>query len=358
MLGLSRGPWLVATTMAVAAVLVVALLGVALLQTSEPRISQATTSPSPAASEEPPSPSPRPAPKPTLTASQQPSATPIQYGGRSFMLPAGWFIHRPTFQSWGGSSPVLFLASQPMHDECVREYYASGSSETCGWPIDELSPGGVLVAWWAQYLFPSELPPGEPMTIDGLNASRSAFEDSYCSQTQADGGYTVTVDATGPYSRDSITVCTRTLGGSRETQVASFVDSLRWFDPATPSPSNPAPQSAVAGLVGEWRLRSGRVGAHEVPVLQRYPTSMSFNGEAIAGWTPCNRYGANVNADEDRFVVAPIAQTIERCSALLWFEEDRIFSALRTITTYELRSDGRVLFLRGPDAYLLFWRLI
>jgi len=358
MLSQSRGPRLVATTTAVTAIFAMAIFGGALLQNSEPRISQVTTSPSSAASERPPSPSPPPASNRTPAARQQPSATPIEYGARSFMLPAGWFIHRPTFQSWGGSSPVLFLASQPMHDECVRKYSASGSSESCGRPIDELSPGGVLVEWWTSVSFLPELPPGEPVTIDGLNASRSTFEDSYCSRIQADGGYRITVDATGPYSRDSITLCTRSLGGSREAQVASFVDSLRWSDPATPSPSNPPPQTAVADLIGEWRLRSGRVGAHLVPVLRRYPTAMSFNGEAIAGWTPCNRYSANVNADGDRFVVAPIARTVERCSALLWFEEDRIFSALRTITTYELRSDGRVLFMRGPDAYLLFWRLI
>lgn len=358
MLGQLRRRWLVATTAAVAAILTVALMVVTSLQTSDHRITQATISPSSAASERPPSPSATPTPKPTPTASQVPSSTPIQHGGISFLLPAGWFIHRPTFQPWGGGSPVLFLSSQPMHDECIREYYAGGSSETCGRPIDELSPGGVLVEWWTSVFFPPDMPPGEPMTIDGLNASRSTFEDSHCSQMQANGGYTITVDATGPYSRDSITICTRSVGRSRETQIASFVDSLRWSDPASPSPSKPAPQSAVSDLVGEWRLRSGRVGSHEVPVLQRYPTAMSFNGEAIAGWTPCNRYSANVDADKDRFVVAPIARTIERCSALLWLEEDRIFSALRTVTTYELRSDGRELFLHGPDMYLRFWRLI
>jgi hypothetical protein len=61
----------------------------------------------------------------------------------TFRHPARW---RPVSYSTADTlhfHPIVYLSSQPTRDPCHQQ-----TSETaCGWPVDSLRPGGVLIVW-------------------------------------------------------------------------------------------------------------------------------------------------------------------------------------------------------------------
>jgi heat shock protein HslJ len=206
-------------------------------------------------------------------------------------------------------------------------------------------------------MFGTALPPGQPILIDGTAGSRGAFDDSLCPEIEADGGFNVAIDRGD--DRESITICSRSLTESGEEQIELFLGSIRWLDDTADPTADAAPTPAApdaADMIGEWRLVSGIVHGDEVPVLERSPTTMSFSGQEMGGSTPCNRYGAEVQVDGDRLSVGMIVQTGRGCSGVVRDAEVLYFAALREVS--EFGFDGDQLVLSGPDAVLLFSRLV
>lgn len=63
-------------------------------------------------------------------------------GGVSFSFPGSWTPYRYEWLSTV-RSVIVYLSNEALHDPCEP----SGSSTTCGQPIDRLGAGGVLVSW-------------------------------------------------------------------------------------------------------------------------------------------------------------------------------------------------------------------
>jgi hypothetical protein len=67
-------------------------------------------------------------------------------GALAFDYPAVW-----TQQDVGDvrafSTPIARLSPMTLHDPCVTTEGPAGSGTNCGFPVDQLDPGAVLVSW-------------------------------------------------------------------------------------------------------------------------------------------------------------------------------------------------------------------
>lgn len=82
------------------------------------------------------------------------------YSGKAiaFDYPAALYRHSYTKES-SFSSSIVFLSTARMHNPCVVTKRANGTETSCGLPVDQLEPGGVLIEWSANGF------PG--VTVDG-----------------------------------------------------------------------------------------------------------------------------------------------------------------------------------------------
>ena len=86
----------------------------------------------------------------------------------SFSHPAAWKAY--PFR-WGGElhfRPMVYLSTQPVHDPCSTK----GNTTSCGFPVGQLEPGGVLVTWNASNPPAMGLGPGSRIRVDGHEARR------------------------------------------------------------------------------------------------------------------------------------------------------------------------------------------
>lgn len=126
--------------------------------------------------------------------------------------------------------PMLYLSAQPGHNPCRQ----SGSTTTCGWPVDKLHPNGVLVAWenkgWPGWSLSSQ--PGTILHVGGRPARQQIARPGACGAIGADE--TVSVEVARPMSSSwtAVTACLRGPGlAAQERQVAAVLDSTRFLKP-------------------------------------------------------------------------------------------------------------------------------
>ena len=164
-----------------------------------------------------------------------PPAT-VTFVGRtlSFDYPAGWYSQRfdypLTFDP--DAEVVPFIGSDSMRDACRAEDGASpgpGVSITCGWPLDRLSDGGVLLTWWVasgERWSPS-LPSGTPVVVGGRTASLRADRPGICSSLGAAETIRVDVPSPAPPERTyNLTACIRGTGRSLAVAEQQVLDVL------------------------------------------------------------------------------------------------------------------------------------
>ena len=86
----------------------------------------------------------------------------------SFSHPAAWKAY--PFR-WAGElhfRPMVYLSTQPVQDPCSTK----GNTTSCGFPVKQLEPGGVLVTWNASTPPAMALGPGSRIRVDGREARR------------------------------------------------------------------------------------------------------------------------------------------------------------------------------------------
>jgi hypothetical protein len=125
------------------------------------------------------------------------AATPHSHyraNGISFSYPAAWSHHRHGFYTTE-TDGFVDLSTQPMVDPCRP----AGNGRTCGWPLQTLHPGGVVVMWaTGGDIDPAALPsagttvkvtrPGDCRSLDGdetvlariITPRRSVFSVDAC----------------------------------------------------------------------------------------------------------------------------------------------------------------------------------
>ena len=100
----------------------------------------------------------------------------------SFSHPAAWKAY--PFR-WAGElhfRPMVYLSTQPVQDPCSTK----GNTTSCGFPIKQLEPGGVLVTWNASSPPAVALGPGSRVQVDGHDARRVDTTGGICRKVGAD----------------------------------------------------------------------------------------------------------------------------------------------------------------------------
>ena len=147
---------------------------------------------------------------------------PVRYSNStlSFRHPAAWKAY--PFRWAGGLHfrPMVYLSTQPVQDPCSTK----GNTTSCGFPVRQLEPGGVLVAWNASNPPAVSLGPGRQVRVGGHPARRVDTTGGICRSIGADR----TVDAliqTRPLP-STLTEFTACLRGPGLAQEQKSVDAL------------------------------------------------------------------------------------------------------------------------------------
>jgi hypothetical protein len=89
---------------------------------------------------------------------------------------------------WAGElhfHPLVYLSTQPVHDPCTTH----GNETTCGFPVRQLQPGGVLAVWEPVEIPIANFPHGSPgatTRIGGRYAKRVTARPGICRTIGAD----------------------------------------------------------------------------------------------------------------------------------------------------------------------------
>ena len=140
---------------------------------------------------------------------------PVTYSNSllSFSHPAAWKAY--PFR-WAGElhfRPMVYLSTQPVQDPCSTK----GNTTSCGFPVKQLEPGGVLVTWNASTPPAMALGPGSRVRVDGREARRVDTAGGMCRSIGADRTIDVLI-ATRPLpsTPTQFTACLRGPGLAQE----------------------------------------------------------------------------------------------------------------------------------------------
>ena len=133
----------------------------------------------------------------------------------SFTHPAAWKAY--PFH-WAGElhfQPMVYLSTQPVHDPCSTQ----GNTTSCGFPVGQLRPGGVLLTWNASSPPTSGLASGSRIQVDGRPARRVDSAVGSCKKIGADRTIDVFVQTQPlPSTPTELTACLRGPGLAPEEQ--------------------------------------------------------------------------------------------------------------------------------------------
>jgi len=138
----------------------------------------------------------------------------------SFSHPAAWKAY--PFR-WAGElhfRPMVYLSTQPLQDPCSTK----GNTTSCGFPVKQLEPGGVLVTWNASAPPAMALGPGSRIRVDGREARRVDTAGGMCRSIGADRTIDVLI-ATNPLP-STPTQFTACLRGPGLAQAEKSIEAL------------------------------------------------------------------------------------------------------------------------------------
>jgi hypothetical protein len=145
----------------------------------------------------------------------------------SFRHPAPWKAHPFTWRGELHFHPMLYLSTQPVRDPCRTQ----GQTVTCGWPVERLRPGGVLVSLenrgapgWS-----IDAQPGTAFAVGGRAAKRRVYRPGACGAIGGQATVDVVVASPLPDNWTELVACLR---GPRlaanEQRVQRLLASLRF----------------------------------------------------------------------------------------------------------------------------------
>jgi len=148
---------------------------------------------------------------------QKHDPAPVAYSSPvlSFTHPAAWKAYR--FRWAGGLHfrPLVYLSTQPVHDPCSTQ----GNTTSCGFPVGQLQPGGVLVTWNASSPPAMGLGPGARIQVGGHAARRVETAGGICRRIGADRTIDVLVETQPlPAPLTELTACLRGPGLAQAEQ--------------------------------------------------------------------------------------------------------------------------------------------
>ena len=134
--------------------------------------------------------------------------------GLSFSYPAAWTAY-PGKQAALHFQPLVYLSTQPVHDPCSTQ----GNTTTCGFPVDRLKPGGVLVAWQRYGIPAMGLGPGSRIRVGGDPATFVDKPSGECRKIGADRTIQLVVETSPPPAAFTyLTACLREPGAAQNAR--------------------------------------------------------------------------------------------------------------------------------------------
>lgn len=125
----------------------------------------------------------------------------------SLRHPAAWTAY--PFK-WSGElhfHPMLYLSTQPVRDPCRTQ----NGTTACGWPVDRLDPGGVLISVENRG-FPGwslGQAGGTPLLVGGRSAKRRSDRPGSCAAIGGQLTIAVAVASPQPGNWTELTACLR-----------------------------------------------------------------------------------------------------------------------------------------------------
>jgi hypothetical protein len=148
--------------------------------------------------------------------------------GLAFRYPGTWRSGTWNDDVSSFSGLIVFLGTSGLHDPCEQTVGAEVTSASCGDPVSEVAPGGVLIRW-NENGFPNWHAPRSNTKIGGRPATETMTAGRWC----------------------------RTLGGSR-TITAVIPQSARdnWYemDACLRGPGLPAEQAEITAMLKTVRI--------------------------------------------------------------------------------------------------------
>ena len=145
----------------------------------------------------------------------------------SFTHPEAWTAYPFRWRGGLHFQPLVYLSTQPVHDPCSTQ----GNTTSCGFPVKQLQPGGVLVTWNAANPPALGLGPGSRIRVDGHLARRIDTAGGMCRSIGADRTIDVLVETRPlPSPLTEFTACLRGPGLARaEKSVDALLASTKFL---------------------------------------------------------------------------------------------------------------------------------
>jgi hypothetical protein len=148
----------------------------------------------------------------------------------AFTYPAQWSHYEYSAES-SFSSAIVFLSTGRLHDPCTR----TASTTACGWPVDRLGIGGVLVEWSANAfpLWTLAAERGTSTTIAGRPAKVRTESPGRCASLGAQVTVTAFIErALNSYNWYQMLACVNGPNeGVAERQLMSMLATVRLIQP-------------------------------------------------------------------------------------------------------------------------------
>ena len=144
----------------------------------------------------------------------------------SFSHPAAWKAYPFHWVGEMHYRPLVYLSTQPVQNPCSSK----GNTTSCGFPVKQLAPGGVLVTWNASDPPATTLGPGSRVKVGGRQAARVDSAGGLCRSIGGDRTIDVLI-ATSPLpsTPTEFTACLRGPGlAQQEKSVTALLDSTKF----------------------------------------------------------------------------------------------------------------------------------
>lgn len=103
---------------------------------------------------------------------------------------------------------------------------------------------------------------------------------------------------------------------------------------------------------GSWQMTAGTVDGEDIPIVDGYPITITFEGEEVSGTASCNGYGGTYELSDSRITFTALAMTEMACSPEETMEAEAVFAeAITRVDTVALDEE---LTLSGDGVNLVF----
>jgi hypothetical protein len=147
--------------------------------------------------------------------------------GLAFRYPAAWRLGRWSADVSSFTALIVDLSTSRLKDPCSVTSRPGRKLVTCGYPVNALPAGGVLISWSADG-FPSPRLPEPDTTIAGRRASEIKTSGGWCATLRGTETIRVIIPRTVPDNWYEMDACLRAPGLARqEAEIASMLSSVR-----------------------------------------------------------------------------------------------------------------------------------